>query len=75
MIAPLARWIARLRRSPRATIDVVAAQPLAAGLAVYVIDIDGHRTVLAAGPHAICVLSAYQAPQNGAPEGQQPVRV
>lgn len=75
MIAPLARWIARLRRSPRATIDVVAAQPLSAGLAVYVIDIDGRRTVLAAGSHAICVLAAYQAPQSGEPEGPQPVHV
>jgi hypothetical protein len=71
MIAPLARWIAQLRRRSRATIDVVAAQPLSTGLAVYVIDVDGRRTVLAAGPHAICVLAAYQTPQNGEPEGQK----
>jgi len=75
MIAPLARWFARLRRTPRATIDVVAAQPLSAGLAVYIIDVDGRRIVIGAGTHAICVLSSYQAPQNTEPEGQQTARV
>lgn len=75
MIAPLARWMARLRIRPRSKIDVVAAHPLAPGLAVYVIDVDGRRTVLAAGSHAMCVLSSYLAPPSGPPEGRQPPAV
>ncbi|MFI5389498.1 MAG: hypothetical protein ACHQY2_07230 [Candidatus Eremiobacterales bacterium] len=52
-------------------IDVLAAHPLASGLGVFVIDVDGRRTVLAAGAHAICVLAAYPAPCDVDPEGQR----
>jgi flagellar biogenesis protein FliO len=64
-----------MRARSRSKIDVVGAHPLGPGLAVYVIDVDGRRTVLAAGSHAMCVLSTYRAPQCGDPEGQQPAIV
>lgn len=70
VIARLARLIARWRPKPRVKIDVVAAHPLASGLNVFVIDVDGRRTVMAAGSHAICVLAAYPAPRDVDPEGQ-----
>jgi hypothetical protein len=44
-------------------------------LAVYVIDVDGRRTVLAAGSHAMCVLSSYQTPDPADPEGQRSATV
>jgi len=75
VIARLARFIARWRPRPRSKIEVVAAHPLASGLGVYVIDVDGRRTVLAAGSHAICVLSAYRTPRSADPEGQRPSAV
>jgi hypothetical protein len=71
MIAFIARWMARLRARPRLNIEVVGAHPLSSGLAVYVIDVEGRRTVLAAGSHAMCVLSSYQVPKRGGPEGPQ----
>ena len=72
MIAPLERLMARLRARPRSAIEVVGAHSLAPGLAVYVIDVDGQRTVLAAGSHVMCVLSTYRTPPSAQPEGQQP---
>jgi hypothetical protein len=75
VIARLARLIARWRPMPRVKIDVLAAHPLASGLGVFVIDVDGRRTVLAAGSHAICVLAAYPAPRDVDPEGQRTATV
>ncbi|HEY7982356.1 MAG TPA: hypothetical protein VID19_12810 [Candidatus Eremiobacteraceae bacterium] len=74
MIAWIERWIARLRARPHMTIDVVGARPLSSMLTVYVIDVDGRRTVLAAGSHALCVLSSYPTPCV-APEGPQTASV
>ena len=75
MIGAIARWLARFRGGPRVTIDVVGARPLSSGLAVYVIDVDGRRIVLAAGSHTTCVLAAYRAPRCAIPEGPQAVTV
>jgi flagellar biogenesis protein FliO len=58
----LARFLKRFRRRPFAQIQVAAAQPLGQHATVYVIDIDGNRTVFAAGPHAMCLLARYRVP-------------
>ncbi|HLJ83903.1 MAG TPA: hypothetical protein VKT51_07030 [Candidatus Eremiobacteraceae bacterium] len=58
----LRHFFERLRRRPLAQIDVAAARPLGQHATVYVIDIDGSRTVFAAGPHAMCLLARYQVP-------------
>jgi flagellar biogenesis protein FliO len=71
MIAWVKRWMAQLQARPRLTIDVVGARPLSSCITVYIIDVDGRRTVLAAGTHALCVLSSYPTPPRGTPEGQQ----
>jgi hypothetical protein len=75
MIGRISRWLARLRTGSRLKIDVVGARPLSSGLAVYVIDVDGRRIVLAAGSHSTCVLAAYRAPHGAIPEGQPAVAV
>jgi flagellar biogenesis protein FliO len=75
MIAWVERWMTRLRARPRLRIDVVGARPLSSSLTVYVIDVDGRRTVLAAGSHALCVLSSYPTPPSAAPEGARTVCV
>jgi flagellar biogenesis protein FliO len=62
LIKTFARFLERFRRSPLAQIKVAAAQPLGQHATVYVIDIDGNRTVFAAGPHALCLLARYQVP-------------
>jgi flagellar biogenesis protein FliO len=69
MIAWFERWISRLRARTRSTIDLVGARPLSNALTVYVVDVDGRRFVLAAGSHALCVLSSYPTPSSVAPEG------
>jgi flagellar biogenesis protein FliO len=74
MIARIKRWIARFRMRPRLTIDVVGARSLSPAISVYVIDVDGRRTVLAAGSHIVCVLSSYPTPC-GTPEGPQTASV
>jgi hypothetical protein len=71
MIAWFERWLTSLRARPRSTIDLAGARPLSSTLTVYVIDVDGRRTVLAAGTHALCVLSSYPTPPYVAPEGAQ----
>ena len=58
----LRRLIDRLRPKWPARIDIAAARPLAHHVTVYVVDVDGKRTVFAASPHAICLLSHYAAP-------------
>jgi flagellar biogenesis protein FliO len=75
VIARFAQLIARWRPTPRVKVHVLAAHPLASGLGVYVIDVDGRRTVLAAGSHAICVLAAYPSPRDVDPEGQRTTAV
>ena len=70
VIARLARFLAQWRPKPRVRIEVLAAHPLASGVGVYVIEVDGRRTVVAAGSHAICLLAAYPAPREADPEGQ-----
>jgi flagellar biogenesis protein FliO len=75
MIAWVKRWMTRLHARPSSKIDVVGARPLSSVLTVYVIDVDGRRTVLAAGSHALCVLSSYPTPPCVAPEGAQTASV
>ena len=75
MIAWIERWIARLRTRPRLIIDVAGARPLSSALTIYVVDVDGRRTVLAAGTHALCVLSSYPTPPSVAPEGARTASV
>lgn len=62
MKGAIARLIERLRPRPLALIGVAAARPLGQHVTVYVIDVDGRRSVFAAGPRAICLLSSYEAP-------------
>jgi flagellar biogenesis protein FliO len=57
-----ARFLERLRRRPLAQIEIAAVRPLGQHATVYVIDIDGNRSVFAAGPHAMCVLARYPVP-------------
>jgi flagellar biogenesis protein FliO len=75
VIAWFERWMARLRVRPRLNIEVAGARPLSSALTIYVIDVDGRRTVLAAGTHALCVLSSYPTPPSVAPEGAQTASV
>lgn len=44
-------------------LSVAGVQPLASGVVVYVIDVDGRRIVVGATPHAICVLDRYRVPK------------
>ena len=60
----LARLL-RARRS-RAALHVVDQLPLAPGLAVHAIEIDGRRLVFAATPHTIRLLAQYEWPCDGA---------
>jgi hypothetical protein len=41
---------------------VAAVQPLAAGVTLYAIDIDGRRLVIGACARSVCVLDRYPAP-------------
>jgi flagellar biogenesis protein FliO len=75
MIAWFERWMERLRTRPRLKIDVAGARPLSSTLTIYVIDVDGRRTVLAAATHALCVLSSYPTPPSVVPEGPQTASV
>jgi flagellar biogenesis protein FliO len=75
MIAWFERVMARLRTRPGSTIDVAGARPLSSAITIFVIDVDGRRTVLAAGTHALCVLSTYPTPPSVAPEGAQTASV
>jgi hypothetical protein len=75
MIAWVERWMARMRAQSRVTIDVAGARPLSGALVIYVIDVDGRRTVLAAAPHALCVLSSYPTPPCVVPEGARTASV
>lgn len=59
----LTRFFERLRRRPLAQIELAAVRPLGQHATVYVVDIDGRRTVFAAGSHAICLLARYEVPK------------
>jgi hypothetical protein len=43
-----------------AVIRVSAVQPLAGGVTVYAIDLDGRRIVIGASPHGVSLLDRYQ---------------
>jgi hypothetical protein len=58
----LARFFERFRRRPLAQIEIAAARTLGQHATVYVIDIDGNRSVFAAGPRAMCLLARYEVP-------------
>jgi len=64
MYALWSRLRALFRSRVRHPIRVAAVQPLAAGVVMYAADIDGRRIVLAASPHAICVLDRYPCPRS-----------
>ncbi|MDQ6767054.1 MAG: flagellar biosynthetic protein FliO [Candidatus Eremiobacteraeota bacterium] len=48
---------------------VAGAQPLAAGVTVYAIDVDGRRLIVGASAHAVCVLDRYPTPNPENREG------
>jgi flagellar biogenesis protein FliO len=56
------RLIQRLKMPRSTLVHVTGIQPLAPGVAVYAIDVDGRRIILGASTHAICVLDRYLAP-------------
>jgi hypothetical protein len=62
LIKSFTRFLERFRRPPLAQIEIAAARPLGQHATVFVVDIDGSRTVFAAGPHAMCLLARYQVP-------------
>lgn len=65
MLARLRNRLQRLLRiQVRRPISIAAVQPLASGVVLYAADVDGRRIVLAASPHAICVLDRYPCPQS-----------
>ncbi|HEV2037699.1 MAG TPA: hypothetical protein VGQ96_03745 [Candidatus Eremiobacteraceae bacterium] len=41
---------------------VAGAQPLAPGVTVYAIDVDGRRIIVGASARALCVLDRYPTP-------------
>lgn len=43
-------------------IRVACVQPLAGGVTLYAIDVDGRRILLGASPHAVCLLDRYPLP-------------
>lgn len=75
MRALLARLMRKLGMPRTRLLQVVAAQPLGAGLTVYAIDVDSRRIVLAVSPRAICVLDRYRTPGAANPAGPAAVYV
>ena len=56
-------WLAGWYRARRRTaVQVTGAQSLGSGIAVYAIDVDGRRIILAASSRAMCILDKYPAP-------------
>lgn len=68
IFARLWSWFTK-RRSQ--LIRVVAAQPLAAGVTVYVLAMNDRRIVLAASAHGLCVLDRYTCEAHSSAEGQR----
>jgi flagellar biogenesis protein FliO len=58
----LANFLERLRRRPLAQIEIAAARPLGQHATIFVVDVDGSRSVLAAAPNALCLLARYPVP-------------
>lgn len=57
-------WVTRLARRlrKRSFLRVAGAQPLAPGVTVYAIDVDGRRIIVGASARALCVLDRYPTP-------------
>ena len=72
MLAGLLRALRSWRARHCRTIHIAAMQPLGAGVVLYAADIDGRRIVLAASPHAICVLDRYPCPLSKGQEEPPP---
>jgi hypothetical protein len=72
MITRLLEWPRGLQnfRTIR-PIRVACVQPLAAGVTIYAVDIDGRRIVIGASSRALCVLDRYPqaSDQSGSSEG------
>jgi hypothetical protein len=72
MIARVLEWLRGLQnfRTMR-PIRVACVQPLAAGVTIYAIDIDGRRIVIGTSSRAFCVLDCYPhaSEQSGNSEG------
>ena len=60
------KWFAhimrRLRTRRSSLLRVTGVQPLAPGVAVYAIDVDGRRIIFGASAHAMCKLACYETP-------------
>jgi hypothetical protein len=48
-----------LRKPGNKLVRVAGAAPLAGGVMVYAIDVDGRRIIFGASPRALCVLDRY----------------
>jgi hypothetical protein len=60
MITKLLGWLRGLQNFRMIRpIRVACVQPLAAGVTIYAIDIDGRRIVIGASSRALCVLDHY----------------
>lgn len=64
MIHRLERWMSHVFGGGRKKIiHVACVQPLAAGVTLYAIDVDGRRILFGASLHAVCLLDRYQLPR------------
>jgi hypothetical protein len=75
MKALLARLMQMLGAPRGRLLHVAGVQPLAAGLVVYAIDVDGRRIILGVSPRALCVLDRYRTPELANPAGPTPAHV
>lgn len=75
MQALLARLMQKLGVPRSKLLHVAGVQPLAAGLALYAIDVDGRRIILGVSPRALCVLDRYRTPEAQNPAGPAPAHV
>ena len=58
MVSALSRWLVQRRKAK--SIRVIDQAPLFGGSVVHVIDIDGHRLVVATSPGVICLLTQFE---------------
>lgn len=65
----IAQFLRSLTHRRQRCIRVACVQPLAAGVTLYAIDVDGRRILMGASSNAVCLLDRYPIPPLGAAAG------